>query len=167
MVSLEQFGLKTANIGYLLTRTFRNTSQYYGYLSNLTDYFLHSVFYSYRESGGALSRDSFLVLPTALLAHWPPCGRVEEEINVGGKSGNTRRKAVVGREEERDKYCTRGRVGTLGGRLQYEYSTYIVVGRAEEEINVGEKSGNTRGKTTVRVYCSREGRRRDQYRREE
>ena len=74
---------------------------------------------------------------------------------------------MVGREEERDKYCTRGRVGTLGGRLQYEYSTYIVVGSAEEEINVGEKSGNTRGKTTVRVYCSREGRRRDQYRREE
>ena len=55
-VSLEQFGLKTANIGYLLTRTFRNTSQYYGYLSNLTDYFLHSVFYSNRESGGALPR---------------------------------------------------------------------------------------------------------------
>ena len=82
----------------------------------------------------------FLLLPTALLAHWPPCGRAEEEINVGGKSGNTRRKAVVGREEEKDKYCTRGRVGTLGGRLQYEYSTY---------------------------NCSREGGRRDQCRREE
>ena len=49
---------------------------------------------------------------------------------------------MVGREEERDKYWTRGRVGTLGGRLQYKYLVQY-------------------------IYCSREGGRRDQCRREE